>query len=63
MVEFTFPLVAVMMVWPTAPGVKSPSESIVPELADQVIGSLIGLPELSFTTAVNRIAWSALTVC
>ena len=52
-----------MMVWPTAPGVKSPSESIVPELADQVIGSLIGLPELSFTTAVNRIAWSALTVC
>ena len=60
--EFTFPLLAVIMACPTIPGVNKPSESIAPELADQIIGSLIGLPDESLTIAEKRTAWSALTL-
>ena len=61
-VEFTLPLVAVTIVWPTCPGVNIPEESIVPELTDQFTTSLITEPEESFTTAVNMTTWSVDTL-
>ena len=53
--ELTPPLDAVMVALPVIPGVKSPSASIEPELELQLICSLIGFPEESFTVAENRI--------
>ena len=53
--ELIPPLDAVMVAIPVIPGVKSPSASIEPELEIQLICSLIGLPEESFTVAENWI--------
>ena len=51
-----------MFTWPASAGVKSPVESISPELQVHVTSSSSTVPELSLTVALKRSAPSAVTV-